>query len=65
MAKDKWMQDAVKPSHKGLLHKELGIPEGKKIPAKTLNKAAHSSDPTLKKQATLAKTFKRFSNRGR
>ena len=37
MAK-KWIQGAIK--HPGALHKELGVPEGKKIPGKKLAKAA-------------------------
>jgi hypothetical protein len=37
MAK-KFIADAIKKP--GALHKELGVPEGKKIPAKTLAKAA-------------------------
>lgn len=57
----KWIQGAVK--NKGALHKELGVPEGKKIPANKLNKAAHSKNPTLAKRAILAKTLKK-SNRG-
>lgn len=45
---------------KGALHKELGVPEGKKIPAKKLKKAEHSKNPTLKKRAVLAETLKSF-----
>jgi len=33
---EKWMQDASKPSTKGALHKDLGIPEDKKIPTEKL-----------------------------
>lgn len=57
-AKKMWVQGAIK--HPGALHKELHVPEGKKIPAKKLNKAAHSSNPTLRKRAVLAKTLKSF-----
>lgn len=52
----KFIQKAIK--HPGALHKDLGVPEGKKIPAAKLEKAAHSSNPTLKKRAVLAKTLK-------
>lgn len=45
---------------KGALHKNLGIPENKKIPEKKLNKAAHSSNPTIARRARLAKTLKGF-----
>lgn len=53
---EKWIQKAhIK---KGALHKELGVPEGKKIPAKKLDKAAHSKNPLERKRANLAKTLK-------
>jgi hypothetical protein len=42
---------------KNALHKEMGVPEGKKIPAKKLKKAEHSKNPTLKKRAILAETL--------
>ncbi len=45
---------------KGALHRELHVPEGKKIPEKKLEKAEHSSNPTLKKRAVLARTLKGF-----
>lgn len=55
MAK-KWIQGAIK--HPGALHRALHVPEGEKIPAKKLAKAAHSSNPTMRKRANLAKTLK-------
>jgi hypothetical protein len=60
---DKWMQDAVKPENKGALRKELHVKAGEKIPAKKLAKAAHSSNPKLRKRAALAKTFKKFGGK--
>jgi len=45
---------------KGALHKELGVPEGKKIPAKKLKKAEHSKNPLEKKRAVLAETFSKM-----
>lgn len=41
---------------KGALHKELGVPMGKKIPKKTLKKAAHAKGK-LGKRARLAETL--------
>lgn len=56
MSKDKkWIQKAIKKP--GALHKELGIPEGKKIPAKKLAKAAKAGGK-LGKRARLAETLK-------
>lgn len=51
----KWIQGAIK--HPGALHRSLGVPQGEKIPASKLAKAAHSSNPTLRKRANLAKTL--------
>ena len=57
---EKWMQD-VHPK-KGALHRQLGVPMDKKIPAKKLVKAAHSTNPLLKKRAVLAETFKKANH---
>lgn len=35
----RWIQTAIKPKNKGLLHKELHVAEDKKIPEKKLKKA--------------------------
>lgn len=53
---EKWIAKATK--NKGALHRKLGVPEGKKIPAKKLAKAEHSKSPKLRKEANLAKTLK-------
>jgi hypothetical protein len=58
MAKEKWIQGAIK--HKGALHKELNVPEGKKIPAKKLKEAEHSKNPKERKRANLAETLKKM-----
>lgn len=47
----------IKPSHKGLLHKKLGVPQGEKIPAKKLEQAKHSKSPAERKEATFAENF--------
>ena len=54
----KWM--ASSSIHKGGLHESLHIPQGEKIPAKKIAKAEKSSNPKIRKQATLAETFKKF-----
>jgi hypothetical protein len=54
----KWIQEATK--NKGGLHRALGIPEGEKIPAKTLEKASHAPGK-LGKQARLAQTLKKLN----
>ena len=54
MAKD-WIAGAVR--HPGALHKELGVPEGEKIPKGKIAKAANSDNPKLAKRARLAETL--------
>lgn len=56
----KWIQKALPASSKGKLHGSLGVPEGKKIPAKKLSKAAHSKNPTIRKRVALAKTLSKL-----
>lgn len=56
--KKKWIQGAIK--HPGALHKSLGVPAGKKIPAKKLAKAEHSSNPKTRRRARLAKTLSKL-----
>ena len=45
---------------KGALHKELGVPEGEKIPAKKLEKSANSDNETLRKRAQFAINAKKW-----
>jgi len=54
MAKN-WIAGAIKKP--GALHKELGVPEGKKIPEKTLAKAAKKPGKEGQR-ARLAETLK-------
>ena len=54
---DNWIRGATQ--NKGGLHRALGIPEGKKIPAGKLAIKPDDS-PKLKKQKNLAKTLKKF-----
>jgi hypothetical protein len=46
----------IKPSHKGLLHKELHVPEGQPIPDSKIKAAEHSPDPAERKRAFFADT---------
>lgn len=54
---EKWIQKAV-GKHPGKLHRELGVPQGEKIPAKKMSKGAKSKSPTVRKEVALAKTLK-------
>lgn len=50
-----WIQKAIK--HPGALHRQLGVPQGQKIPAGKLAAAAKKGG-TLGKRARLAQTLK-------
>jgi hypothetical protein len=63
MAKDKWIQSAIK--HPGVLKKSLHVKKGEKIPAEKLKKAEKSKNPTLRKRAVLAETLRGLSNKGK
>ncbi len=54
---EKWIQKAIKKP--GALHKSLGVPEGKKIPAGKLAKAAKAPGK-LGQRARLAQTLKKM-----
>lgn len=54
----KWIQGAIKSP--GALHRELGVPMGKKIPAKKLSAAAKKGGK-LGARARLAKTLRGFN----
>lgn len=57
MADKKWIQKI--DMKKGALHKELGVPEDKKIPAKKLAKAAKAPGK-LGRRARLAQTLSKM-----
>lgn len=52
---EKWIQKAIKKP--GALHKQMGVPEGKTIPAKKLAAAAKKPGK-LGQRARLAQTLK-------
>jgi hypothetical protein len=62
MKKD-WIKDATK--NKGALHKALGVPADKKIPEKKLDKALHSKNTKIRKEAILDRTLKSFHRKGK
>lgn len=63
MAGKNFIKEATK--NKGGLHRSLGVPQGQKIPAKKIEKATHSSNPKIRKQANLAKTLSKLRPSGR
>ena len=52
----------IKKSHKGMLHRDLGVAQGKPIPASKLAKAKNSSSPAVRKRATFAANAKKWSH---
>jgi hypothetical protein len=60
MAKD-WIARATE--NKGGLHRSLGVPEGKKIPVKKIEKAA-GKPGLVGKQARLAETLEHIRKMG-
>jgi hypothetical protein len=47
---------------KGKLHREIGVPEGEKIPADKLEAAAHSKNPEIRRDAIRAQTMKKWKH---
>jgi hypothetical protein len=58
--KSNWINGAIK--HPGALHKELGVPEGKKIPMKKI-KEAEKKGGIVAKRAHLAETLKKMNKK--
>ena len=56
MSGKNWIAGATR--NHGALHRELGVPEGQKIPAGKMAAAAHSSNPKIRKQVALAHTLR-------
>lgn len=52
----------IKPSHKGMLHRDLGVPAGQPIPAKKLEAARNSPDAAIRKRAIFASNAKHFKH---
>jgi hypothetical protein len=57
MAKKNWIAGAIR--HPGALHRQLGVPQGQKIPQKKLQKAAGKGGK-LGRRARLAQTLAGF-----
>ena len=52
----------IKEKNKGKLHKELGVPEGEKIPEKKLEEAKKNASPAEMKQITFAQNSKKWNH---
>jgi hypothetical protein len=56
-----FIKDAIR--HPGALHKQLHVPQGKKIPPKRLKAAAAHGDSTEARRARLAMTLAKLRER--
>lgn len=52
----------IKPANKGKLHRALGVPEGRPIPASKVAAAKASARPALRKEATFAQNAKKWNH---
>jgi oligoendopeptidase F len=64
MAEKKHTPNFHPGGQKGKLHREMGIPEGQKIPAKKLEAATHSKDREVRDDAIRAETMKGWTHKG-
>lgn len=55
-------EPSINPKHKGRLHRALGVPEGKKIPAAKLERARHSKNAHMREMANYAENAKHFAH---
>lgn len=58
-----WIQDALKHHKKGALHRQMGVPMGKKISAAKLRAAARRGSTKLARRARLALTLRKLGQR--
>jgi len=50
----------IKPSHRGLLHRELGVAEGKPISTKALDRAKSGASPAEEKRIVFAENARKW-----
>lgn len=55
----------IKPSHRGLLHRSLGVPQGEPIPQSKVESAENSSDRAVRKRAVFAENAKHWNHSGK
>jgi len=55
----------IKASHKGRLHRALGVPQGQKLTQAQILKAEHSRKPAVRKEADFAAAAHRWHRPGR
>ena len=53
---------AIKKKNQGLLHKNLGVAKGGKIPVSKLKSAKNSKSPAVRKRATFALNARKWNH---
>lgn len=53
----------IKPSHEGKLHKDLGVPEGERIPSSKLKAAEKNASPAEKKRLVFAENARKWNHK--
>lgn len=56
----KALERVSESTSKGGLHRSLGVPEDEKIGAARIEKATHSRNPKVRRQANLAQTYAKY-----
>ncbi len=54
---------AIKKSHRGLLHEDLGVKPGEPIPLSRLMGALHSKNPAVRKRANFARNARSWNHK--
>lgn len=54
----------IEPSHKGELHRDLGVPEGQTLTADDIQRGLDSKDPAVRMRARFAKNARSFTHTG-
>lgn len=52
----------IKKSHRGLLHRDLGVPQGQKIPVGRIRAALHSKSAARRKRAQFAINARKWNH---
>ena len=52
----------IKKSHRGLLHKDLGVPQGSRIPVGRIKAALKSKSAAIRKRAQFALNARKWNH---
>jgi phage gp16-like protein len=56
------MSIKIKPSHEGVLHRNMGVKAGRKISTSALDKAEKTASPAEKKRIVFAKNARKWNH---